>query len=120
MSKELDAFLAQFSRESRENTLALRKLLFEVFPNAQEYIRPKTGMITYSRLGKSDWLFALSLHMKHVNLIFGNGAQLADPSGVLSGTGKEARRVKIKSEAETQNSALHKLLEEAVKRSSTE
>ena len=120
MSKELDAILAQFSRESRENTLALRKLLFEIFPNAKEYIRPKTGMITYSQPGKSDWVFALSLHMKHVTLIFGNGAQLADPSGVLSGKGKEARHVKTKSEVETQNSALRQLLEDAVKQSSSE
>jgi len=120
MSKELDAFLALFSRESRENTLALRKLLLDVFPNAEERIQPKTGMITYSQPGKEDWFFALSLHMKYVNLIFDNGAQLDAPTGLLSGTGKEARHVKIRSEAETQNTALRQLLQDAVKQSSTE
>ncbi len=120
MSKELDVFLAQFSRESRENTLALRKLLLEVFPDAKENICPKAGMITYSRPEKSDWLFALSLHMKQVTLIFANGARLADPSGLLSGTGKEARRDKIRSEAETQDIALRQLLEDALKQSSTQ
>ena len=53
--------------------------------------------------------------MKHVNLLFSEGAHIADPSRLLVGSGEQTRHVKIKSEAETQNPALRILLEEALK-----
>lgn len=111
MTDQLDRFLAAYSRESRENMLCLRKLLLDEFPNADESIDPKTGMITYYRPteGKT-WVFAITLHMKHINLIFSKGVQLLDPAKLLAGTGKEARHIKIKSEAQTQNPALRQLL----------
>jgi hypothetical protein len=115
MGNLLDTFLSAYSRESRENTLCLRKLLLDVFPTAHEVIDSKTGTITYRRKNEL-WLFAIGLHMKHLNLIFSNGTSLADPTGLLSGTGPQARHVKIRSEAETQNPALRSLLQESLKR----
>jgi hypothetical protein len=53
--------------------------------------------------------------MKHVNLMFSQGAKLPDPSRLLAGTGKQARHVKITSEEQTQNPALRSLLGEALK-----
>jgi hypothetical protein len=122
MSHELDAFLAGYSRESRENTLCLRKLVLDLFPNADEQINVKTGLITYSLPQKSskDWILAIALHMKHINLIFSRGAQLQDPSKLLSGTGLQTRHVKIKSEAETENPALRQILQESLKLEDTE
>ena len=117
MTDQLDPFLAAFSRESRENTLCLRKMVFEVFPNVYESIDFKTGMITYSLSKERNmWVFAIALHMKHINLIFSQGAKLPDPTKLLAGTGKEARHIKFKSESETQNIALRQLLQEALKR----
>ncbi len=114
MGNALDAFLSAYSRESRENTLCLRKLLLEVFPTANEHIDPKTGTITYSRKNE-PWLFAIGLHLKHLTLIFSNGASLPDPAGLLSGTGPHARHIKIRSEAESLNPALRQLLVDALK-----
>jgi hypothetical protein len=113
----LDAFLAHYSRESRENMLCLRNLLLEIFPKATEHIDVKTGIITYSGRGKTDadWFFTIALHMKHINLIFRRGALLSDPTGLLAGNGKEARHIRIRSEDETQNPALRQLLEAALK-----
>jgi hypothetical protein len=121
MSIQLDAFLALYSRETRENVLCLRNLLLEVFPSAVEQIDAKTGIITYSLPKASEgFVFALVPHMKHVNLLFSQGADLPDPDGLLAGTGKQARHLKIKSEAETQNPALRHLMEEALKLTSIE
>jgi hypothetical protein len=53
--------------------------------------------------------------MKHVNLMFSRGSQFPDPTGLLSGTGKHARHVRITSETETQNLALRQLLLDALK-----
>jgi hypothetical protein len=117
MSDELDAFLSKYSRESRENTLCLRKLILEVFPTADEKIDVKAGQIIYGlprKTGK-NWILAIALQMKYLNLIFSRGAQLPDPSKLLAGTGLQARHIKIKSEEETENPALQLLLKEAFK-----
>ncbi|MCW4011226.1 MAG: DUF1801 domain-containing protein [Candidatus Bathyarchaeota archaeon] len=116
MSNHLDAFLALFSRETRENVLCLRNLVFDVFPHAVEQVDPKAGIITYGYSGDPSgcFVFALVPHMKHVNLLFSQGALLSDPSGLLAGTGTLVRRVKIRSEAETQNPKLQALLKEAL------
>ncbi len=116
MSKPLDTFLASYSREAREIALCLRKFVLEVFPDAVEQIDPKSGIIAYGFDKTYKGLVcAIAPHMKHVNLMFSRGAVLPDPAKMLVGTGKQARHVKIKSEAETQNPALRLLLEEAVK-----
>ncbi len=115
-SDALDAFLAHYSREARETTLCLRQLILEVFPNAVEQIDPKSGLIAYGyNKSYKGQVFAIVLHMKHINLMFAKGAQLSDPEKLLAGTGKQARHVKIRSEVETQNPALRALLQEALK-----
>jgi len=116
MNDALDAFLAQYSREARETTLCLRELILDVFPHAVEQIDFKSGLIAYGydKTYKGQ-VFAIVLHMKHINLMFAKGVQLSDPEKLLTGTGKQARHVKIRSEAQTQNPALRALLQEALK-----
>ena len=116
MNEALNAFLAAYSREAREIALCLRTLVLDVFSNAFEQIDPRSGIIAYGFNKTSEYqVCAIAPHMKHVNLLFINGAQLPDPSKLLSGTGKCARHVRITSEAETENPALRVLLREAFK-----
>jgi hypothetical protein len=116
MSKNLDGFLAHYSRESREMALCLRTLILDVFPRSVEIIDPKSGIIAYGYDRTAKGLVcAIQPHMKHVNLMFSQGAELPDPDKFLLGTGKQARHVKITSEEQTQNPALRSLLEEAIK-----
>ena len=117
MDDQLDVFLSSYSREAREIALCLRQLVLEVFPNGAEQIDPKTGTITYGldRKTSKTLVCAIMPHMKHVNLIFSKGAQIPDPTKLLVGTGGQARHVKIRSEAETENPALRLLLKEAQK-----
>jgi hypothetical protein len=49
----------------------------------------------------------------HVNVGFFNGAALADPAGVLEGTGKHMRHVKLRPEQEIDTRALGALIESA-------
>ncbi len=117
MSKELDAFLSSYSREAREIVLCLRITVLGVLLGAEEKVDSKAKQITYKMGGLSEdrWVCAIVPHMKHVNLIFSRGAELPDYSGLLVGTGKEARHVRLKSEEETQSLELQALLEEAKK-----
>jgi hypothetical protein len=116
MGNQLDTFFASYSREAREIALCLRTLVLNVFPDATERIDPRAGIIAYDR-GKAakEWVFAIAPHMKYVNLLFSKGALIPDPSKLLVGLGEQTRHVKIKSEEETQNSALRLLLKEALK-----
>jgi hypothetical protein len=116
MREQLNAFLAMYSRESRENVLCLRNLILEVFPGAVEDVDPKSGLIAYGVGGKGyqGLVLAIMPHMKHVNLMFSKGAQLPDSDGLLTGTGKQARHVRITSEAETQNPTLKLLITKAI------
>jgi hypothetical protein len=47
----------------------------------------------------------------HVNVGFFRGAELADPSGLLEGTGKFMRHVKLRPEGDVDETALMKLIE---------
>jgi hypothetical protein len=49
----------------------------------------------------------------HVNVGFFLGAYLPDPNGLLEGTGKFMRHVKLRPEAEVDASSLEKLIESA-------
>jgi hypothetical protein len=50
----------------------------------------------------------------HVNLGFYHGTSLKDPTGLLEGTGKRLRHVKIHDAGEIKNVALAALLREAI------
>ena len=49
----------------------------------------------------------------HVNVGFFRGAELADPNGLLEGTGKLMRHVKLRPERDVDTAALKKLIEAA-------
>ena len=49
----------------------------------------------------------------HVNVGFFQGAELPDPAGLLGGSGKFMRHVKLKPGAAMNSAALHKLIDEA-------
>ncbi len=49
----------------------------------------------------------------HVNVGFFRGAEIADPSGVLEGTGKFMRHVKLRPGADVDSAALAKLIQTA-------
>ena len=49
----------------------------------------------------------------HVNVGFFRGAEIADPEGLLEGTGKFMRHVKLRPESQVDANALMKLIETA-------
>ena len=55
----------------------------------------------------------VNVFTSHVNVGFFHGASLPDPAGLLQGTGKSMRHVKLRSGADTDAGALSKLIEMA-------
>jgi len=56
----------------------------------------------------------IAVQSSHINLGFYHGASLADPTGLLEGTGKELRHVKIRDVANVGNAAVANLLRQAI------
>jgi hypothetical protein len=115
MEEELKKFLAPLTREAKEITLCLRSFVLDAFHDAVEIVDLKSGIIAYGfdKTCKS-LVCAIAPFPKHVNLMFNRGTEIPDPDGLLAGTGKHARHVKIKSEVQTQNPALKLLLDHAI------
>ena len=52
----------------------------------------------------------VNVYSQHVNVGFFYGAELPDESGILEGTGKNMRHVKLRSETEPPTEAIYKLI----------
>ena len=55
----------------------------------------------------------VNVFTKHVNVGFFRGAFLSDPNGLLEGTGRQMRHVKLRPGEEVNEAALHTLVREA-------
>ena len=94
----------------RELAEALRKLVREVAPGATERGHVGWGNIAYQAKGVFCYIAPLK---DSVNLGFHRGADLPDPQGLLLGTGKSMRHVKIRSMDEIDTDAVRALVRQA-------
>jgi len=90
---------------------ALRALVKRTVAGCEEYVNPwkipsfdSDGTVCGFMTGK-----------EHVTFIFLRGAALPDPEGLLEGTGKSVRHVKVRTVADVKKPALKKLIAEAAK-----
>jgi hypothetical protein len=115
MSEELDRFLAGYSAEVQAIALKVRSLILEVFPTALEQVDMPSKIIAYGYdRTYAGLVCAIAPQRQYVNLMFSKGTQLPDPQGLLEGTGKSARHVKLKAPAEVENPEVRKLLSAAL------
>lgn len=115
MNDEVERLLA--SRQPRVAELARRlcALILEVYPNA--VITVDGGDIGFgSGTGYQGLAFVVAPHSKHVNLGISGGAGLPDPAGLMEGTGKVHRHVKIRQTSDLERPELHQLIAAALTR----
>ena len=86
----VDAWLREQPKDLRDLCKAARETIGLALPGAREAI--KWGFPTW--VGKGN-VVAIAPYTERVNLQFYRGASLPDPSGLLEGTGKELRHVKV-------------------------
>ena len=96
---ELIKFLQPYDRAIQKLALGLRALVLEEMAPCHEniydaYSAVAIGYGPTDRL--SDGVFHIAVYAKGVNLGFNHGATLTDPNGILEGTGKQIRHIKIK------------------------
>lgn len=104
----VDEWLQDHPKTLRSIVVAARDLLDSGLPEARETI--KWGYPTW--VGKGN-VAAIQPYSEHVNLQFYRGARLPDPDGVLEGTGKELRHVKLRHAKDVKTPAVKALVRAA-------
>jgi hypothetical protein len=98
LEADVERLLAEHPAELQAIERALRSTIRAAFPDAIEQVDFGNRLIAFGRSMKiRGLLFAIIAHHAHVNLQLADGADLADPTGLVEGTGKRIRHVKIRS-----------------------
>jgi hypothetical protein len=93
-----DAVLAEHEPAVAEAARAIEALVAESLPGAVAQFDPGNGLLAIGTSQKMrDLLFAIIPHRAHVNLQLADGVDLPDPNGLIEGTGKRIRHVKVRS-----------------------
>ena len=94
----------------------LRKVIFTIDPDACEVVRLGDRAATYGigpQKMKEGYTYILP-HKSWVNLGFFQGSTLTDPHGVMEGTGKKMRHIKIHSIEDTARIEIHDIIKKAL------
>ena len=89
----------------------LRALVKRTIAGCEEYVNPWK----IPSFDSNGTLCGFMTGKEHVTFIFLRGAALPDPEGLLEGTGKHVRHVKVRTTADVKKPALKKLIVEAAK-----
>ena len=112
MSTEFDDLLSSYHPDVQAIARRVRALIFDVVPDVSEHVYPVLKVIRYGLEGNkmAGLVFFLMPHKERVNLGFNHGTSLPDPKGLLEGTGKNLRHVKLGDEEAVSKPALRTLL----------
>jgi hypothetical protein len=95
---DFEALLAPHTAVVADTARALRGLLTEAFPEAVESVDFSNKLLAVGKsMAMRDLAFAIIPHFAHVNLQLPDGVDLPDPDGLIEGTGKRIRHVKVRS-----------------------
>jgi hypothetical protein len=114
MQTEVQAFLESYPPEVCDLVWKLRALVFEVIPNVQELVDASDQMIGYGL--STNWaniMCVIAPYSSNVILMFGKGSELRDPEGMLKGTEKHVRYIKIVEASDIEVPDIRTLLENA-------
>lgn len=114
MDDELQSMIGDFSPEVQHLCMAMRARLVELVPDARERVMRGYKSLGYGFGGTMSEQFAsIVLHSRHVNLQLHRATELPDPAGLLEGTGKNLRHVKIRSTETVDSDDVKALIESA-------
>jgi hypothetical protein len=117
LTREHRAFLKPYGPAITALVIAARKLVLEEAPLAVELIYDAYSAVSagYSFTGRPSESFVyVAAYAKGVNIGFWAGTLLPDPHGLLEGTGKQSRHVKIRALSDVERPALRELIRAAI------
>ena len=116
MSDDVNQLLKKYSPEIQDLAVQARQLVLKTVPDAQEKVYLGWNGIHFSASGGMRTTFcAISPQKTRINLYFTQGVHLPDPSGLLEGTGKNMRHIKIDNMKLLKSQAVKALIKAAAK-----
>ena len=110
-------FLKPFGAEITQVALATRAMVLRAAPGCSELIYDAYNAVAtgYSYTGRpTDAFIHIAVYARWVNLGFNRGVLLKDPEGLLAGTGRWTRHVRIAQADDLKSSGLKGLVKAAV------
>ena len=109
-SGTVNDFIRQLDPQRKEMAVELRALINKHAPAAEETIA--WGQPWWKLNG---WLCTVYTAGDHVNFGFSRGAELDNPDGLLEGTGKGMRHIKIREASDIKKAKFKALISQAVR-----
>jgi hypothetical protein len=116
-AKQIAGFIAKFDDANAKLIRAARAAMRKRYPTATEIIYDNYNffVIGYSPTARpSDAIFSIAAAANGVGIAFLQGATLKDPDGLLQGSGKQNRFLRLKSAATLSEPAVASLMQAAV------
>ena len=115
VADDWDRAIARTTDEGRAAAVAIRSLVHRLDMGVVEVVWPHQGTVGWGVGPKkmSEHYAYLAVHPTHVNLGFYRGAAFPDPAGLLTGTGKQMRHIRIDSAADVARPEIAELLRAA-------
>jgi len=113
------SFLAPFETRIIRLALATRELVFEEAPDSLELIYDAYNAVStgYGFTGRpSECFIHIAVYANWVNLGFHRGSELEDPEGLLQGTGRWIRHIRIAEAGDLEKPEVRRFIKAAAAR----
>lgn len=98
IDEKLDELLSDASPEVAAVVRELRAIVGRAFPERVEAVDFGNRLLAVGRSMKMrDLMIAIVPHTAHANLQLADGVDLPNPDGLIEGTGKRIRHIKVRS-----------------------
>jgi hypothetical protein len=115
--RQLESFIDKFTPQVAALTRALLAKMKARIPGAQilVYDNYNALVVGFGAGPKvSDIIFSIALYPRYVTLFFARGLELADPDGLLEGSGKGVRHVKLRPVSRLESREVSALIDAAL------
>jgi len=112
---DFETLLASQAPEVVTTARALRAAIRAAMPETVEQVDFGNRLLAFGKsMAMRDLTFAIIPHTAHVNLQLADGVDLPDPGGLIEGTGKRIRHVKVRSVEAAGSPALRTIIDAQV------
>jgi len=114
---QLRAFIAKFGADDQRLIRAVRTAMRKRLPTANELVWDNYNffVIGYSPTERpTDSVFSIAARANGLGICFIQGAKLADPKGLLVGSGKQTRFIRVESASQLVHPDVEALMKQAV------
>jgi hypothetical protein len=114
--QQIEKLIAKYSPEIAAQLRAARAWLRSLFPRGFELVFDNYNALVFAISANEQASVAfvsIAGYPRWVTLFFSHGAQLVDTEGLLQGTGKQVRSVRLDASATIQRQALKSLITQA-------